>query len=150
MTLQLWDTAGQERFRAITQAYYRSAHCLILVYDISAASSFETLAQWCRDIDQHTGGSTQVYRALVGNKCDKDREIEYETGEQFARANGFDLFMETSALHSDNVDQLFTHIATVLADRRKSTLPTNADSLSLASHKSAAPSRKGAGGCCGV
>lgn len=32
--LQLWDTAGQERFRSITQSYYRSAHALILVYDI--------------------------------------------------------------------------------------------------------------------
>lgn len=34
--LQIWDTAGQERFRSITQSYYRSAHALILVYDITS------------------------------------------------------------------------------------------------------------------
>lgn len=52
--MQLWDTAGQERFRAITQSYYRSAHCLVLVYDISSQPSFDSLPQWCRDIDQYT------------------------------------------------------------------------------------------------
>lgn len=54
--MQLWDTAGQERFRAITQSYYRSAHCLVLVYDISNQPSFDSLSQWVRDIDQYTGG----------------------------------------------------------------------------------------------
>ena len=33
--LQIWDTAGQERFRSITQSYYRSAHALILVFDVA-------------------------------------------------------------------------------------------------------------------
>jgi len=41
--LQIWDTAGQERFRSITQSYYRSAHSLILVYDISSQPSFDAL-----------------------------------------------------------------------------------------------------------
>ena len=31
--LQVWDTAGDPRFRAITQAYYRGAHGVIVVYD---------------------------------------------------------------------------------------------------------------------
>ena len=44
--LQIWDTAGQERFRSITQSYYRSAHSLILVYDISSQPSFDSLPQW--------------------------------------------------------------------------------------------------------
>lgn len=55
--LQIWDTAGQERFRSITQSYYRSAHCLILVYDISSQPSFDSLTQWCRDIEQFAGGN---------------------------------------------------------------------------------------------
>lgn len=54
VNLQLWDTAGQERFRAITQSYYRSAHCLVLVYDISSQPSFDSLSQWCRDIENYT------------------------------------------------------------------------------------------------
>lgn len=33
--LQVWDTAGQESFRSVTRAYYRSAICAFLVFDIT-------------------------------------------------------------------------------------------------------------------
>merc|ERR1712070_470664 len=40
---QIWDTAGQERYRAITSAYYRGAVGALLVYDITKASTFESV-----------------------------------------------------------------------------------------------------------
>lgn len=39
--LQIWDTAGQERFRTITSAYYKGAHGIIMVYDLTAEQSFK-------------------------------------------------------------------------------------------------------------
>ena len=33
--LQIWDTAGHEKFRTITNSYYKGAHALILVFDIT-------------------------------------------------------------------------------------------------------------------
>ena len=40
-----WDTAGQERFRTITSSYYRGAHGIIIVYDISDRESFDNVKQ---------------------------------------------------------------------------------------------------------
>ena len=37
--LQVWDTAGQERFRALTASYYRGAHGVIVVYDVTDQAS---------------------------------------------------------------------------------------------------------------
>lgn len=62
--LQIWDTAGQERFRSITQSYYRSAHALILVYDISCQPTFDCLPDWLREIEEYA--SNKVLRVLVG------------------------------------------------------------------------------------
>lgn len=121
--LQLWDTAGQERFRSITQSYYRSAHCLILVYDISSQPSFDALSRWIRDVETVLERDTQlgsdVLRVLVGNKCDKEREVPYSIGKKFADMNNFPLFMETSALNNESVDRLFHEIAETLAIKKK-------------------------------
>lgn len=68
LQLQIWDTAGQERFRSITQSYYRSAHALILVYDISCQPTFDCLPDWLREIEEYA--STKVLRILVGESED--------------------------------------------------------------------------------
>lgn len=107
--LQIWDTAGQERFRSITQSYYRSAHALILVYDVSAQPSFDCLPHWLREVEEYA--SPKVLRVLVGNKIDReDREIPTPVGEEFSRVNNM-YFIETSAKECDNVDKLFHEIA---------------------------------------
>ncbi|EOB00786.1 RAS and EF-hand domain-containing protein, partial [Anas platyrhynchos] len=49
-TLQIWDTAGQERYRSIAQSYFRKAHGVLLLYDISSQSSFISIRQWIEDI----------------------------------------------------------------------------------------------------
>jgi GTPase SAR1 family protein len=30
-----WDTAGQERYRSITNAYYRGAEAILIVFDLT-------------------------------------------------------------------------------------------------------------------
>ena len=39
--LQIWDTAGQEKFRTITSSYYRGAHALMIVFDITDLQSYQ-------------------------------------------------------------------------------------------------------------
>ena len=44
--MQIWDTAGQERFKTITSSYYKGAHGLILVFDLTDRQSFLDLDNW--------------------------------------------------------------------------------------------------------
>ncbi|KAH0813863.1 hypothetical protein GEV33_008931 [Tenebrio molitor] len=118
LQLQIWDTAGQERFRSITQSYYRSAHALILVYDISCQPTFDCLPDWLREIEEYA--SSKVLRVLVGNKIDReDREIPTHVGEEFAERHNM-YFLETSAKEAENVERLFMQIAEDLMKQARS------------------------------
>lgn len=66
--LQIWDTAGQERFRTLTASYYRGAHGIIVVFDVTERETFENVRQWMQEIERFA--SDNVCRVLVGNKCD--------------------------------------------------------------------------------
>lgn len=68
MQVQVWDTAGQEQFHKITTSYYKGAHGIMLVYDVSDAKSLENVEYWIKNIKSHASDTVQV--ALIGNKCD--------------------------------------------------------------------------------
>ena len=108
--LQIWDSAGQERFRTITNAYYRGAMGIILVYDVGELSSFQNISNWLGNIEKHS--SNDVYRILLGNKCDVygRRQIEESKGREFAQQHGIKFF-ETSAKNNINVNEAFTTVA---------------------------------------
>ncbi|GAA5942251.1 uncharacterized protein JCM15063_002949 [Sporobolomyces koalae] len=101
--LSIWDTAGQERFRTLTSSYYRGAQGVILVYDITARDTFDSLSSWISELDTFAGtgpASRQVVRMIVGNKVDKEfnRTVSYQEGLDFATSrNPPWLFMECSA-----------------------------------------------------
>mmetsp|Transcript_5727 Transcript_5727/g.10274 ORF Transcript_5727/g.10274 Transcript_5727/m.10274 type:complete len:207 (+) Transcript_5727:405-1025(+) len=104
--LQIWDTAGQERFKTITSSYYRGAHGIIIVYDITNKSSFDNVSSWLREVGRFA--NENVCMLLVGNKCDlvNDRAVERSTAEEFAEKEGM-RYIETSAKNSLNVEEAF-------------------------------------------
>ncbi|KAF3450377.1 hypothetical protein FNV43_RR06457 [Rhamnella rubrinervis] len=108
--LQIWDTAGQERFRTITSSYYRGAHGIIIVYDVSEMESFNNVKQWLNEIDRYANDN--VCKLLVGNKCDlvESKVVDTQVAKAFADELGIP-FLETSAKDSINVEQAFLTMA---------------------------------------
>jgi Ras-related protein Rab-1B len=86
--MQIWDTAGQERYRTITSSYYRGAHGLIVVYDITNRESFANVKQWLEDLNRYT--SPEAIRFLVGNKSDLNqrRAVSSSEAKEFADSLG--------------------------------------------------------------
>ncbi|KAJ4458440.1 putative Ras-related protein Rab-11B [Paratrimastix pyriformis] len=108
---QIWDTAGQERYRAITSAYYRGAVGALLVYDIAKHVSYENVERWLNELRQHADPNIVIM--LVGNKSDLRhlRAVTTDEAKAFAQKNSLS-FIETSALHSTNVELAFQTILT--------------------------------------
>uniref|UniRef100_A0A670JI52 small monomeric GTPase n=1 Tax=Podarcis muralis TaxID=64176 RepID=A0A670JI52_PODMU len=109
--LQIWDTAGQERFRSVTHAYYRDAHALLLLYDVTNRASFDNIQAWLTEI--HEYAKQDVVLMLLGNKVSQASSWQNNTepGEYGVP------FMETSAKSGLNVDLAFTAIAKELKHR---------------------------------
>ena len=68
----------------------------MLVYDITNAKSFDNIAKWLRNIDEHA--NEDVERMILGNKCDMEdkRVVSKERGDAIAKEHNIK-FLETSA-----------------------------------------------------
>eukprot|EP00300_Choanocystis_sp_HF-7_P030259 c39047_g1_i1.p1 GENE.c39047_g1_i1~~c39047_g1_i1.p1 ORF type:complete len:218 (-),score=35.39 c39047_g1_i1:118-771(-) len=118
--LNIWDTAGQERYRAIAPNYYRGAHGIVVVYDITSYASLENVRSWIRDIRAYA--SPNVKLILMGNKADLTdrREVSFEEGKAIADSFSM-LFAEVSARTGDGVEPAFTSLVSAIFEASKST-----------------------------
>ena len=104
--MQIWDTAGQERFKNIIASYYRGAHGILLIYDVTDKDSFKNLSNWLIEIEKNA--NKNVLKVLIGNKTDLEdkRVVTYNQGKEFADTYGLK-FLETSAKKNLNVSEAF-------------------------------------------
>ncbi|XP_069500390.1 ras-related protein ORAB-1-like [Ambystoma mexicanum] len=150
--LQIWDTAGQERFRTITSSYYRGAHGIIIVYDVTDQDSFSNVHQWLEEINRYA--SDNVNKLLVGNKCDltTKKVVDYTAAKEYADSLQIP-FLETSAKNANNVEQAFVTMASEIKNRVGSGTTQNDSQKSNIRIQSAPLKQGGAGaggggGCC--
>nr|AAW31991.1 CG2885 [Drosophila melanogaster] len=110
MMLQVWDTSGDKRFNSLMPSNYRSAHGILLVYDITSSKSFQNIDGWMKEIRRMCPDKVTVL--LVGNKSDdpNHRQVSMEQGFNYAhcRALGFE---EVSAKSGMNVYDIFSSLA---------------------------------------
>ena len=113
--LNIWDTCGDEKYRAITRQYYRDAHGILLIYDISNRDSFDSLINWEEEIKNNAPEDSVLF--LVGNKSDlnKERVVTYNEGKNKADELGIS-FIEVSAKNGDNILLLFENLSEAMVE----------------------------------
>ena len=114
--MQIWDTAGHEKFRTITTSYYKSAHAIIILYDITQKASFDHIRNWITEIDKF--GKQGVLKVIVGNKLDMEnnRKITKEAAENLALKYGIKLW-EVSAKDNTNIEEMFLDTIKTLLEK---------------------------------
>ena len=104
--LQIWDTAGQERFRTITSSYYRGAHAIAVVFDLTKRQSYDHVKKWMEDINKYA--KENVLKFLVGNKSDLKDEIQVSYEEARALASQMKTtYFSVSAKKNENINEFF-------------------------------------------
>ena len=96
--LEILDTAGTEQFTAMRDLYMKNGQGFVLVYSITAQSTFNDLTDLKEQI-LRVKDTEEVPMVLVGNKCDleDERVVGKDQGMSMARQFGSCTFMETSA-----------------------------------------------------
>ncbi|XP_045894104.1 ras and EF-hand domain-containing protein isoform X1 [Micropterus dolomieu] len=147
-SLQIWDTAGQERFRSIARSYFRKAHGVLLLYDVTSESSFLNVRAWVDQIQDST--DEKIPMCVIGNKVDLREQLPEGSsvsslhGEKLAKAYGA-LFCETSAKEGTNIVEAVLHLAREV--KKNVTLRRQSDSQVRLSPSNP---KKTLNACCGL
>ncbi len=80
--INLWDTMGQEVYKGLSKLFFRGAHIVIFVYDITVEESFNHLEEWIQMANETIGG--EYIAGIVGNK--NDLYLEAKVAEEKAVA----------------------------------------------------------------
>ena len=131
--VQVWDTAGQERYRSITNAYYRGAEGILIVFDLTKKESFENIENWINEVTVYTG--KDVVMICLGNKNDLKKGIDKKDIYEFQKKTGLEI-INVSAKTGDGVEEAFKHIIELLIKKNmvKNDETTN-NGINLAENK---------------
>eukprot|EP01138_Halocafeteria_seosinensis_P016515 gb/GECG01016846.1/.p1 GENE.gb/GECG01016846.1/~~gb/GECG01016846.1/.p1 ORF type:complete len:212 (+),score=25.86 gb/GECG01016846.1/:1-636(+) len=146
----IWDTAGQERFRTLTSSYYRGAHGIVFVYDVTRPETLENLGHWLEEVKLYCrDGGKNVVKLLVGNKVDigAERQVSSSEGQSWARSHGM-LFIEASAKTKQGIQSVFDELMRKIIEnpvlRSQTSTQKSGDTVNMSSTDSNANES----GCC--
>ena len=99
--IQVWDTAGQERYRSITNAYYRGAEGILIVFDLTNQETFKNIQKWINDVTVYTG--KDVIFLCLGNKSDLKKGLDKKTVEEFIKKTNLEIFNVSAKTLCDKI-----------------------------------------------
>ena len=116
--LFFYDTTGQERYKSLSVNLIKSAHGIIIMYDITSKQSFNSVYDWIQNVKNVKGENFPMI--LVGNKKDKEEErlIAKEEGENIAKEYKIDFF-EISNKQNINVQEAGLAITNKVIEKRE-------------------------------
>ena len=119
----------------------------MIVYDITDLESFQNLNSQLIEIEKNS--SKNVYKILVGNKCDmeNERKVTTEQGKEFADQYGMQFF-ETSAKNSTNVNEAFITMTKEVMKNTSKKGPTPKKDNVVVTNAPSGQTIKSGKGCC--
>lgn len=121
--LVIWDIAGQPMFQSLRRRYYEGCAGMILVYSVVDRESFDNASRWLVEAHGFLGDLPPLI--IAGNKVDlrpsspAEKVVSFEEGQAFAemfseKLNTPAVFIETSALTGENIDDAFDTLARLM------------------------------------
>ena len=107
---QIWDSSGADKTSTNAKMFYNGAAGALIFYDITNPVTCLNIEKWLKELNSY---DSQMLKILVGNKSDLKylRMINKEDAQQFAKIHDI-LFIETSALDGENIDEAIGMLVT--------------------------------------
>ncbi|MFX1415761.1 MAG: Rab family GTPase, partial [Promethearchaeota archaeon] len=123
--LMVWDIAGQPLFQSLRRRYYEGCSGMILAYSVVDRESFDNASKWLVEAHGFMGELPPLI--VAGNKIDlrpthvQEETVSTEEGEAFTKRfseklNTPAIFIETSALTGENIDEAFAKLIRLMVD----------------------------------
>jgi Ras-related protein Rab-8A len=121
--LYFYDTTGQEKYRSIAVNLIKNAEGVLLMYDVTKKSSFQSISEWMESIYNSKPKNFPII--LAGNKIDLEkREVTTEEGEKLAKDYGIPFF-EISNKEGINVTEACLALANKIVEQREAEANAN-------------------------
>jgi small GTP-binding protein len=130
--LIIWDIAGQSLFQNLRRRYYDGCGGMILVYSVVDRTAFDNASKWL--VEAHRFLRKLPPLIIVGNKIDlrpgytQGETVSTEEGQEFTEKISEELktravFIETSALTGENIDEGFETLTKMMIDKAEKRAP---------------------------
>jgi small GTP-binding protein len=126
--LVIWDIAGQPAFQGLRRRYYEGSSAILLVYSVVDRESFDNASKWLVEAHGFLGSLPPMI--VIANKIDlrsgypAAEVVTPEEGKTFTdkmsqKLSTPSIFIETSALTGENIDEAFDSLLGLLFSREE-------------------------------